>query len=356
MKKRIIIAAGGTGGHLFPALALAKELTSRFKDLDLKFLGKGLSKHPAFDQFKVHEIASGTLNPKRPIKALKSALEITQGIQEASSIINAESPDLVLGFGSFYTLPTLIAARLKKVPLILHEQNSIPGRVNRFLSPLAKITAIQFPMAKERLKGCSCEVRWLIREAHFAATREEAFRYFALDPERKTLLVAGGSQGAKSINDQFVEAAAHLGPVQVIHLVGKGAETIEEAYRKKGIVARVKNFEERMDFAWLAADLFVGRSGAGTVAEALHYRVPSIFIPFPFATDAHQEVNARFVEALGGAMCLKEEEASPSVLAFLVNFSLQQERFEAMKSALDAYHLRPLPPSMGDLVGDHLYG
>lgn len=356
MKKRVLIAAGGTGGHIFPSLSLANELVEKIPKIEILFAGNGLSQNPYFQDFTSYDISSGLLGFSSPFKLAAGLWQTFQGVGQAHRLIREFAPDAVCGFGSYHSLPVLLASKICRVPLFLHEQNSVPGRVNRLLSRFACVTGVQFPSAKERLKGKTAMVQMLLRKSLSGITRDKALAHFGLTPEKKTLLIMGGSQGALAINRLVSSASHHMGDLQIIHLTGKTQEEYQKNYEMRGVRACVKNFETQMDFAWQAADFLIGRAGAGTVAEMIRYRVPGILIPYPFAMDRHQEGNADFIAALGGGVKLLQHQASPSVLATLVKMMLEPKRLAQMESALDEYFLQAEHPSMADLIGEHLDG
>jgi UDP-N-acetylglucosamine--N-acetylmuramyl-(pentapeptide) pyrophosphoryl-undecaprenol N-acetylglucosamine transferase len=353
MKKKILVAAGGTGGHIFPSLTLAKQLVDAYPQTQILFAGKGLSKNPYFKDFSFQDISSSTLSLKNPWRLIKGAVGISKGFYQAKRVIQNFSPDLVLGFGSYYTLPVLLAAKNEGIPFMLHEQNTMPGRVNRLLCRYAIHTAIQFPEAASRLKGKSSLVQMLLRKNGEEATKQEALSYFGFEPRRKTVLVMGGSQGARAINELFSKAAPHSGDIQVIHLTGKGAHLFAKHYRDKGIDCCVKDFETRMDLAYKAADLVVARAGAGTVSELIHYQTPAILIPYPYAMDNHQEVNANAIVSAGGGVKLTEVQASPCVLAAIIKSIFDRGKDQEMEAALRKRKDFQVP-SMVQLIGEHL--
>ena len=315
--KKILIAVGGTGGHIYPALAVAEELKRRSYDLDIIFVGGGLTRNPYINQasFSCLEVSCGSFSWKKPLASLINAGKIVKGVAGSYKILKEFQPSLVLGFGSHHTLPLLLAARLGKFPYILHEQNSILGRVNRLFSKKALLTGVFFPDVVHQLKGTSLEVgmplRQLFRKGN--QTQEKAKSYFGLNMAQPMILVFGGSQGAQSLNQEFVRRveAASCTNFSVLHFTGnsKVTEEYKLRYKKCGIVACVKDFESRMDLAWQAADLLVSRAGAGTIAEQIEFEVPGILVPYPYAMDNHQETNAEFmVRQVGGAIKLSEKE------------------------------------------------
>lgn len=323
MKPRILLTVGGTGGHVFPAVALAEELSSKY-DCDILFAGGKLGQNPYFEKkvFDYREVDCGKLSIV-PWKFLLSSYSMVKGVFESLRIISRYNPDAVIGFGSYYTLPVIVASKLLGRPIFLHEANSIPGRLNRWLAPFAEKTWVHFPAAAALLKGNvafgGMPLRPNFRKG--LVTKEAARRHFQLDPSLMTILVFGGSQGAQKINALFSEAALfhfkdYLAPFQVLHFTGNHADAAKlmERYVSGGIPAYVRPFEKRMDMAWAAADIAVTRAGAASIAEQIEYEVPGVLIPYPYATDAHQDKNADFLVETKLAMKVVEEGLTPQSL------------------------------------------
>ncbi len=336
MSKKIIFAVGGTGGHLFPAQALARELKEQQSQLEILFGGGRLGSNQFFHKLKFpfREISSGSPLRSNPIKAV---LQIGQGVRESIDLINDFSPDLVIGFGSFYSFPLLMASRIKKIPYILVESNTFPGKVNRLFSSKALVSAIQFPEAAQVLKGKTVSTKmpfWSQELNQVSLHPSEARKYYQLDPSIFTLLVFGGSQGAAAINQAVANLELDI-PFQVLHFCGKAQDPslLVKRYEERGIVACVKSFEDRMHVAWRAADLVICRAGAATLAEIEAFQVPAILIPWPGASDQHQHKNARVMEKLGGALFL--EESNLKVLASKVKKA--KEKLPEMEASLQAY-------------------
>ena len=334
--KKIIIATGGTGGHVFPAEALASELIEQ--SYDVTFVGGRLSTNRYFhrNQFKFIEVPVSSFFK---LNIVRSFWKIWRGFRESLQILTQLQPELVIGFGSFYTFPVLLAAKLKKIPIILFEPNAIPGKVNRLFSKWAALSAVQFAEAGKWLRGTTIEVK-MPRNKRTLIDVSAAREYFYLKPDLFTFLVFGGSQGAKSINRLFSEAVCLIkdkATFQVLHVTGQTepAEQLRKLYEQAGIPACVKAFEERMDIAWSAASAVVCRSGAGTVAEQMAYAVPGILVPFPQAADDHQTKNAQFIEekVKGGITC-PESDLTVEKLAALLLQMLQSDKREKMHRAI----------------------
>ncbi len=351
-KHKIVLAVGGTGGHLFPAQALARQLRDRNIPAQVLFMGAGLSSSRYFSarEFPAIDIESATLFGRRLGSLLPSCKRLLQGTWQSVRQLKKERPALVIGFGSFHAFPVMMAAVLCRIPLVLFESNAIPGKVNRLFSRWAEWTAVQFEETQELLRGKAVVVEMPLwdKDRISASMREDAARYFNLREDIKTILVFGGSQGARSINRLVCEAMQRWEgrpPLQVIHLTGDIASCHEAllTYRRLGIPAQVKVFEDRMPLAWMMADLAVCRAGAATMAELLAYHVPALLIPYPYAYN-HQLHNARIMaEKIGGAVVVEEKDLSADSLGRELKKILEGQGDEGknlhgMRQAIAAFH------------------
>jgi UDP-N-acetylglucosamine--N-acetylmuramyl-(pentapeptide) pyrophosphoryl-undecaprenol N-acetylglucosamine transferase len=343
----VMIAAGGTGGHLFPAQALALELIEKHPDMKITFVGAGLKKNHYFNKgvFPYLDIKSGTPFKKHPLKVLRALLNLSQGTLRCFNFFLKKKTDVIVGFGSFHTFPAILAAKLRKVPIVIFESNALPGKVNRYCSKWAKISAIQFSHAHEYLRSKSICVQMPLTKKG-EVTRKEARAYYGLEEEKFTLLVFGGSQGAQAVNRFFCGAVQRLVEegidFQVIHIIGdkKRGEKLQDYYVKMNVPACVKIFEEKMEYAWTAADLSISRSGAATLAEFIEFSVPSILIPYPYGTENHQQKNAAFVtDEIKGAILLEEKGLRGDVLAsnILELMANEHEKLKEMQKNLRIY-------------------
>lgn len=366
MSKKIVISAGGTGGHLFPALALAHTL-QRQKEVDLFFLGGGLASNCHFDRqaFRYQDIPCGSFVSKNPLKLAKSGFNIARGVGHSLAFLRQHRPDAVVGFGSFYGFPPLVAARMLGIPIILYAADVVPGKVIRLVAPYAAITGTHFFSTPSLLKGKATPVGMPLRDTLVADKTHagDARRYFGLDPECQTLLVFGGSQGAQRLNELVLESMPALkkqlaARLQVIHFTGSDAlvTPLEQAYKQQGISCCVKAFESRMGLAWSAADLALGRSGAGTIAEMQLFGVPAILVPYPFATDAHQDKNAEALVSIGGAVKLSQQALTATQLTAELADLLNDVdgRRSAMQEALYWAKDQAPPQTLADLVWETL--
>jgi UDP-N-acetylglucosamine--N-acetylmuramyl-(pentapeptide) pyrophosphoryl-undecaprenol N-acetylglucosamine transferase len=348
MTKRILIATGGTGGHVYPAIALAQQFATRQMGSKVLFVGGRLVYNRYFDHqaFEYRSIDCGAFTSKSPLALARSFLNITKGIRQSCKIIQEFKPDVVVGFGSYYSFPPLIAAKWQSVPIVLHEANSIPGKVNKLLAPFANATGVHFPKTRDLLKGVTHEVGMPLRQG-FEKGRIDAMcakSYFGIDNDQKKVLLAfGGSQGANVINKHVLEAMGLLNnfdSIHVIHIVGEQqyVKPFLERYEKIGISACVKAFEERMDYAWRVADFVISRAGASSIAEQLEFEVPGILIPFEKAADDHQNYNADFLaETVGGAKKILEKDLNAETLARLIAENFADGKMDQMKNAMVEY-------------------
>jgi len=336
MPAKVVIAAGGTGGHLFPAQALAKELEG--SGVEVLFGGDRLSENRYFhkDQFSFVDIASATPYKGNP---LGSIARLGKGFWRAAQVLTAHRPQLVIGFGSFHSFPLLAAALVKKIPLLLVESDIVPGKVNRLFSRWARATAVQFAAASSHLAGKTVETAMPIwqKETYASVTTEEARAHFGLKPQLFTLLVFGGSQGALFINELLRASARALKEIQILHFTGdeKSAEVLASHYEAERIPACVKSFEHHMPLAWKAASLAISRAGAGTFAEQLAFTTPGILIPYPYATGGHQKKNALFMQnEVGGAVMCLESELTAESLVQTIETLREGGRLDQMRRAL----------------------
>jgi len=326
------MAAGGTGGHLFPAQAIAKELEKE-GNIDLHFAGCGLSSNRYFlkERFAFTDIGEAC----RTIKGM------WHGLVNSFKLLRKQRPDLLIGFGSFHSFPLLVTAVVLRIPFVLFESNAHPGKVNRLFSCCARYTAVQFSGAEARLFGSVIPVSvplWEKGEV-VSCDRNEALSYFGLLQGRRTLLVFGGSQGALAINKLIVQALNAQESLQIVHLIGSKEDPAPfiAHYAASNILACVKQFETEMRSAWLVADLAICRSGAVTVMEALAFEVPMILIPFPYATDDHQTKNALFMEKIGAAIHCGQKEITADLLQKMITTTLEPKNLALKKEAIIAF-------------------
>lgn len=333
MTKSVVFALGGTGGHIIPAQVTAQKLSQENPTLSIQFVGHQVQRSKVIDhhQFDTYEVPSATFSFKRPLSVLRGGWTLLRGVLQAYYFLKQRRPKIVVGFGSYHSCPVLIAAYLLKIPLILHESNVLPGRVNRFFARFAKTMVITYAETRRYLKAPILHLRVPLREREQSFSKEEALAELGLEEKALTILVLGGSLGADFMNTTSVEAVEMLADsgvnLQVIHLCGlrASAEEITGRYKEKRIKAYVRRFEPRMELVYGVIDLAIIRAGAMTIAEVIEQEIPSIVIPSPRVMESHQDLNADlFVEQVAGGVKLKQELASAEkLLQILSDWSLE---------------------------------
>lgn len=318
MKKKICFAAGGTGGHMVPACIVALQLRDA---CDLFFSGVGLSHHR--DRLESQKLPYYTLLGGAPfhrnlIRSLKNMALLLLGTWQCCRIYRKEKPNLVVGFGSFHSFPALLAAFLCRIPIILFESNIKKGIVNKFFSKWAILSTGVFTEVHTLAKREFRQVGLPIHRP-FGISSEIAREYFGLEKNRATLLITGGSLGALAINQMIgsILPALQGSEMQIIHLVGATEDIVDlrQKYEDAQIPVALKRFEEKMYFAWEAADIAICRAGAATLSELIEFEVPAIVIPYQFSSRAHQISNARyFSDVVKGGIGICDGEPEDSIL------------------------------------------
>jgi UDP-N-acetylglucosamine--N-acetylmuramyl-(pentapeptide) pyrophosphoryl-undecaprenol N-acetylglucosamine transferase len=336
-QKRIIIAGGGTGGHIFPALAIAQALQRQEPEINILFVGaKGKMEMERIPQagYRIEGIDIAGFNRSSLIKNMGLPFKIIKSFLQVRRIFDAFRPDAVIGVGGYSSYPVLRYAQAKGIPSFLHESNSFAGKSNILLGRKVRRAFVAsdgmerfFPASSILLTGNP--VRRKIAE--LAVTREQGIRHFDFDPGRKTVLVIGGSLGAKSINEAVaggLQAFSAAG-IQLIWQTGKPyfSEARRRAADNPGV--RVFDFIGEMDYAFAAADLVVARAGAMTIAELAVCAKPAILVPYPYASEDHQTANANNLVQKKAAIMVKDAEAGQrlmeTVLAMLGNEQATKE-------------------------------
>ena len=339
---RILIAGGGTAGHVFPALALARRLAEQGHDV--RFAGTAKGKESSLVPeagFAFVEVEARPFVRKPSWGALAAPITAARSVGRLRPSV--EACDVVVGMGGYVSVPVALAALRGRRPLVLHEQNAVPGLANRVLARGARSIALVFA---EAARGLPRRARTVVtgnpvRDAILAVRTDrerlakDALAAFGLDAARRTVFVFGGSQGALHLNRATVDVVRRLRrqDVQIVLLTGPAhAERIRTELEADGTIpVTTMAFLERMELAYAAADLVVARAGATTVAEVSVCGVPSVLVPYPYATGRHQEANARALQRAGGASVLLDDELSGPVLAERITGLLDDpERLHSM--------------------------
>ena len=344
-KGTILLSAGGTGGHLFPAEALAHEMVERGWKVHLATDNRAERFASHFPASEVHHIASATFGSKNPIALASAFWTIWRGVRQSSEVIRRIKPEVVVGFGGYPTLPPLYAASRRGVPTVLHEQNAVMGRANRALAAKAAAIAGGFLPEGEGKYGDKTVVTGNpVRPAVLAAARTPYTPSRGEEPFR--LLVFGGSQGAQFFSSAVPAAIALLDGADRSRLRvtqqarAEDQKAVVEKYRSLEVPAEVSPFFGDMAERMRAAHLVISRSGASTVSEVAVIGRPAIFVPYPHALDHDQAANAAALVAKGGAEVVAQADLSPERLAGMISSAMKEpERLERMAaSACQAGH------------------
>jgi UDP-N-acetylglucosamine--N-acetylmuramyl-(pentapeptide) pyrophosphoryl-undecaprenol N-acetylglucosamine transferase len=319
----LMIAGGGTGGHIYPAIAIAQEWMARDATRRVLFVGteRGLEKTIVPKAgFPLAFISVGGLKGKGLGDTIRNLFRLPVGFVQAFKLVGQHRPHVVLGVGGYSSGPVLVAAKLRGVPTLIHDSNAFPGLTNRILARFVTAAAIAFEAAAPRLKRSDAVLTGNPIRKEFFETRSSR----PAGDSRKRLLVFGGSQGSRTINDAMTAALLFMAPLKdrlvIVHQTGpKELERVQQAYRDSAFGdARVVPYLDPIVDEIAAADVVVSRSGAMTVGELAAAGRAAILIPFAAATDNHQELNARAVEQAGGAVVIIEKELTPERLAFAI--------------------------------------
>jgi UDP-N-acetylglucosamine--N-acetylmuramyl-(pentapeptide) pyrophosphoryl-undecaprenol N-acetylglucosamine transferase len=338
-KKIVVIAAGGTGGHLFPAAAFAEEMFRREWRVMLMTDARGRRYAEGFPAERIEDVPAASLSPN-PLTAIPAMLKIARGIDAAKRRFRETPPALVAGFGGYPSFPALMAARAQHVPIIIHEQNSVLGRVNRAMATSAAIVACGFERL-DRLPAKAADRKRVVGNPvrlSILAVRERPY------PEapaggRLNILIIGGSQGARLFGDVIPAAFALLpqalrSRLDVVHQVREEqVAQANAAYKEAGVNAVVAPFFTDMGQRLGAAHLVISRAGASSVTELQVAGRPAILIPFAAAADDHQTANAEGLTAVGAADLFTEQEFAPAALAALLERRLADPHGLAVRAA-----------------------
>jgi UDP-N-acetylglucosamine--N-acetylmuramyl-(pentapeptide) pyrophosphoryl-undecaprenol N-acetylglucosamine transferase len=330
---RVLITGGGTGGHLYPALSVAGLLQELDNRCQILFVGtgEGLESRVVPERgYSFRQITAGKWPRKISFNGIRDLISLGKGYLQGVGIIKEFRPDVIFATGGYVSVPLGLAAATMRIPLFLHEQNSVPGMANKLLSRWAEVTFTTFNTDKGSfpLKAKLIHSGLPVRSEILKSDRREGLKYFGFKPNEFTLLVTGGSRGARRINlvmleiyRQICQGKTKLAPMQVINITGANE------YRQfcqdmvcMGINTDdigklvIKPYLEEMEYALNAADLVISRAGAATLAEVTALGIPAILIPYPFATGNHQYHNASYLESRGAATLIPEKELTSEVL------------------------------------------
>jgi len=322
VSRHYVLAAGGTGGHLIPAFALAAELDRRGHHVALVTDARGAAIPGKPDFLPAHVIPAGRIEGRNPLGWIKGLSAIMEGRRMALRLFESFEPSAVIGFGGYPALPALLAATAAKIPSVIHEQNAVLGRVNRFLAKRVDAIATacgQVDRLDPRLAGKVYLVGNPVRD-EVLTLRDQPYPEFTEDGLLR-VLVTGGSQGARILSEVVPDGLSMLQPalrgrLQVIQQCRpEDIEAVRQRYSGHGIPAELATYFENMAERLADAHLFIGRAGASTIAELTAVGRPAILVPLPIATDDHQAANTREIVAAGGARAIRQEKFTAVELA-----------------------------------------
>jgi UDP-N-acetylglucosamine--N-acetylmuramyl-(pentapeptide) pyrophosphoryl-undecaprenol N-acetylglucosamine transferase len=335
---RVLIAAGGTGGHIYPGIAVAKEIVHRHPDSEVKFVGtaRGLeNKLVPQAGFELSLIDSAGLKNVGAVARARGILVLPKSLRQAQGLIKQLRPDIVIGAGGYVSGPVLLTASLMKLPTLVMESNALPGWTNRMLGRFINKAAVSFDAALPFFRGKAVVTGNPVRREFFEIAQKQR------DPSQLSLLIFGGSQGAHAINEAMIAALPLLAEIksklQVTHQTGEADyDWVASGYATENwrAQASVRKYIDDMVAAFAEVDLVICRAGATTTAELIAAGKASLMIPFPFAADDHQRKNAEAMEAAGAAKMILQQDLSPQGLAGEIEtLANEPEKVTAMEHA-----------------------
>jgi len=353
--RRVLLAGGGTAGHTSPLLATADALRRAVPDIEITALGtsRGLETRVIPEAGYALELVPPVPLPRRPnADLLRTPGRVRAARNAALEVIDRLQPDVVVGFGGYVSVPAYLAARKRRLPLVVHEGNALPGIANKLGARFTDQVATSFPDTPLRhARYIGLPIRRMISTLDRAALRAEGREFFGLDPDRATLLVTGGSQGARRLN-QLVAAAAPAfaaAGVQVLHILGpKGEATPEATFGGPAYVT--VPFVSRMDLAYAAADAVLCRAGSNTVTEVSGVGLPAIYVPLPIG-NGEQALNARPVVDAGGGLMVADAALTPEwVTETVPDLLTDAERLAAMSKAATLVIPRDADDKLAEMI------
>ena len=330
--KKFIISGGGTGGHIFPAIAIANELKSRYANSEFLFVGAQdrmeMEKVPEAG-YKIKGLWISGLQRSLSLQNLAFPLKLVSSLSKSQNILKQFKPDVAIGTGGYASAPLLRMAALRKIPCLIQEQNSHAGITNKWLSGKVQKICVAyegmeefFPSEKIKLTGNPVRQDLL----NITSKREEAIYSFNLNRDKRTLLVLGGSLGARRIN-QLIEKSLTFFEKNNLQVIWQCGKFYEETYKNKGsITVQVHTFLKRMDLAYAAADFIISRAGALSVSELCLVGKPVVFVPSPNVAEDHQTKNAKAISEKNAAILIKESELDSSFESKFLELITSEEK------------------------------
>jgi UDP-N-acetylglucosamine--N-acetylmuramyl-(pentapeptide) pyrophosphoryl-undecaprenol N-acetylglucosamine transferase len=354
----VLLAAGGTGGHLFPAEALAEALARRGMTVDLATDKRAERYGKRFPARQIHVIASETVRARNIVALARTGAIMSLALLRALILLGRIKPGVVVGFGGYPTLAPVLAATLRRIPTVIHEQNAVMGRANKLLAPRVSAIATSFTGVLERAPALAAKAAHTGNPVRPAVIAAAAMPYPALASEGLVrLLVFGGSQGARIMSEIVPAAIERLDPALRVRLLiaqqarDEDLAQVRDIYGQLNISAEVASFFPDLPARIAAAHLVVSRSGASTVAELAAIGRPAILVPLPHALDQDQHANAAILEQAGGAIRLRQDDFTPARLAAeIAALAAAPQRLAAMAAAAKSAGAIDAAERLADLV------
>lgn len=335
---KAVIACGGTGGHLFPGLAVGEVLVKRGWEVMLIISEKEIDSLAVQGrtEFRFEKVQSIGMPSLFSPAIFAFSVRFARSVGQCRKLLRNFRPDLVLGMGGFTSTPPILAARMAKIPCFVHESNAIPGKANRVTARFVDCVLLGFEECAKHFAGKETSVTGTPVRAGLQkkVAKEEVYPKLGLTAANQTILVMGGSQGARGINHAITQSLPHFAgkPIQFAHLTGPGADKeVLARYEAAKVPAYVAPFHHAMEDLYAIAEFAVARSGASSLSELSFFGIPSVLIPYPYAAEDHQTFNAQIFARSGAAVLLKEADATGEALSrILLEFLEDSEKRNAM--------------------------
>jgi UDP-N-acetylglucosamine--N-acetylmuramyl-(pentapeptide) pyrophosphoryl-undecaprenol N-acetylglucosamine transferase len=342
LSKHIIIAGGGTGGHIFPAIAIANALKKKDPSIEMLFVGaKGKMEMEKVPQagYNITGLDIAGFNRSSLIKNIGLPFKLIKSFFQVRKIVSGFKADAVVGVGGYSSFPVLRYAQAKGIPTFIHESNSFAGKSNILLGKKAKKIFVASEgmekfFRKEKLMITGNPVRNTI--VRNVVSREDGIAFFQLNPSKQTVLVTGGSLGAKGINEA-IDAKLEEFEKQGVQLIWQTGKPYMQRAKEVSLGKRniwTSDFITQMEYAYAAADVVVSRSGAMAIAELSVLRKPVIFVPFPFAAEDHQTVNARFLESKRAGLMIRDNEAKEKLVTSAIALAKDEHKRKELSNEI----------------------
>jgi UDP-N-acetylglucosamine--N-acetylmuramyl-(pentapeptide) pyrophosphoryl-undecaprenol N-acetylglucosamine transferase len=355
---KILIVSGSSGGHIFPALSFIEALKEKPHPPDMLLIlpRENILKNTTVVPCPVEYLSIPVFKPGFTLSNLKGLLKLFNAGLETIYISLKFKPDIAVGFGSLICVPVVLSAWFFRVKTVIHEQNVIPGKANKFLAIVCDKVAVSFKETKDYFK----EKRKIVytgnplRKSIIKIDKKKALDFFGFEEDKFTILIVGGSQGSRRINQEFLKFAASQtvkGQLQVIHLSGeKDYSQLKQDYAGLGIKVKLFSFLDSMEYAYSASELVLSRAGAGTITEIIYFKIPAIIIPYPYA-HKHQLANAEILEKYGCAIIIEDSKLNAgSLKQALVPLVDNRNKLESMRRGYDNLFKPHAAKNLADLV------